>query len=219
MTSSDATSDRRQAPLFKYMHREHAARLLREGVLRIGTLHEYRNVERHGTHVGDAEEGSKGARLTVPHLIARSSVDLPEFVRDRIKIGSGATVEMVNPTFIVSEDSPDFFIFSCSSSFDPDAMREMGYEACVRVSNPANFLHAVSHSMRHRGNFEGLFSCVYTERFTQPGQTHPAHPALLKAPRYAPQREQRAIWRPKASSARPVIITCRKAAQYCERVA
>lgn len=219
MSSSDATPDVRHHSLFKYMRREHAARLLREGVLRIGTLHEYRNVERHGAHVGDAEEGSKGAKLTVPHLEANSAADLPEFVRGRIQIGLGTTLEMVNTTFIVSEDSSDLFIFSCSSSYDPNAMLEMGYEACVKISKPAEFFSAVSHTMRHRGNFEGLFPCVYRDRFTQPGQTHSAHPALLKDPRYAPQREQRAIWSLKASRAQPVIITCRKAARYCERVA
>lgn len=207
-----------QAPLFKYMQRQHADRLLREGVLRIGTLFEYRNIESHGNHIGDAHEGSKGAVLEVDHLVARSKADLPEFVRDRMSVGPG-TVVFKNSTFLVTEDSPNFFIFSCSAEYDPAAMRSMGYDACVKITDPDTFFRAVCHSMRHRGEYQGRFSCVYMERFLHPDKQHGIHPALIKGPVYAQQREYRAIWRPFSNNPQPVIITCRKAARYCKNVA
>jgi hypothetical protein len=215
--ASDITSHG-STPLFKYMRREHAQRLLSEGVLRIGTLHEYRNIERHGVHIGDAREGSKGAILTVPRLEVRSQGDLPEFVRHQVKVGPG-TVTFVNSTFLVTEDSPDFYIYSATTLPDFDAMREMGYDACIQIHNPTGFFRALNHTFRHKGDYQGLFNCVYMKRDLPPDEQHTIHPALIKDPSYERQREQRAIWRPLNTQPRPFIVACRKAARYCSNVA
>lgn len=200
------------------MRRDHASRLLSEGILRVGTLHEYRNVEKHGDRIGDAREGSKGAVLTVPRLEARLKKDLPEFIRDRIKIGPGK-VTFINSSFLVTEESPDFYIYSTTNIYDKNAMLELGYDACVRLDDPVNFFRALSHTLRHKGAYQGLFSCIYMPRDLPPDKQHDIHPALIKDPTYEIQQEHRAIWRPVSLHPRPVIVACRKARNYCSRVA
>jgi hypothetical protein len=69
--------------LFKYMRKAHAQRLLSEGVVRIGTLYEYRNIEKHGLVVGDDAEGTKSAVMHVPDLTMTKQEHVPEFVRQR----------------------------------------------------------------------------------------------------------------------------------------
>jgi hypothetical protein len=202
-------------PLFKYMKRSHALALIKKGQMRIGTLYEYRNVERHGVLVGDAREGSKGAVVRVPFLEASSTEELPEFARDMgVRIGPGR-VTFENSTFLRTEESPDFYIFSASRHFDAVQMRLMGYDACVRIDNPESFFRAVSHSFRHAGDYQGFHACHYIERDLPPDQQHDIHPALLKDPSYSPQAEVRAVWRPKTRVPKPLIIVCRKAARHC----
>ncbi|MEQ1484626.1 hypothetical protein [Methyloglobulus sp.] len=205
------------APLFKYLRREHATRLLAEGILRVGTLHEYRDVGRYGNRVGDSKEGSKGTMLKVDRLDVMSKDDLPEFVRNSFEVGSGKFT-FINSTFLVTEDSPDFYIYSVTKRFSAEAMRNLGYDACVRIDDPASFFRALSHSLRHKGSFQGLHSCIYMPRYTPPDKQHNIHPALIKEPEYEGQQEQRAIWQPASSKPRPVILACRKARNYCSRV-
>jgi hypothetical protein len=43
--------------LYKYMKQEHVDMFLEDGLIRLGTLFEFRNEEFHGSAAGDADEG------------------------------------------------------------------------------------------------------------------------------------------------------------------
>ena len=45
------------AELFKYSKWAHAEALIRWGQIRVGTLDDYRNIEKHSSLIGDKEEG------------------------------------------------------------------------------------------------------------------------------------------------------------------
>jgi len=45
--------------LFKYLRSEHVDSMLGRGTIRLGTLHEYRDIESHGAEIGDLDEGRK----------------------------------------------------------------------------------------------------------------------------------------------------------------
>ena len=51
--------------LYKYMKKEHAKLLTKQGSLRVGTLYEFRNKEKHGQEIGDNKEGIKSAYMGV----------------------------------------------------------------------------------------------------------------------------------------------------------
>jgi hypothetical protein len=46
-------------PLYKYSKWAHTEDLIRWGKIRVGTLRDYRNIERHAAGIGDAAEGHK----------------------------------------------------------------------------------------------------------------------------------------------------------------
>ena len=45
--------------LYKYLHKQHAFKLLQEGEFRIGTLSSYRKTEADKRGIGDPDEGTK----------------------------------------------------------------------------------------------------------------------------------------------------------------
>lgn len=205
-------------PLFKYMRRAHAHRLVAEGIARIGTLYEYRDIERHGEIVGDHTEGTKSAAMLVPYLEIRKQEDVPAFVRDRFKIGPNTTVKLVNSKFVVSEESPNYYVYSLAAEYSPAVMKEFGYDACVRIDDPSRFFSALSRCFRHHGTFLGVFACVYMPREVPHTEQHQVHPALIKEPRYAGQMEQRGIWEPMARNIRPQILKCRRIVRWCSLI-
>jgi len=66
----------RRWPLYKFLRPEHADRMLQEGSIRIGTLHEYRNQERYGQRTLDAEEGQRTIHVHGPRTLDHESAEL-----------------------------------------------------------------------------------------------------------------------------------------------
>lgn len=200
--------------LYKYMRKEHARLLLDKGRLRIGTLYEYRNAELHGSAIGDREEGVKNLHLdgTGQHWDAGS---IPEFAQTFFKLGPEANLTLDGVRLVVPQQSCDYFLFCTSSILDAATMHKMGYDACVVIEHPDRFFAAISHSFRHRGNFEGAYECHYGSRSIPHNQDNGVHPALIKEPAYAYQKEVRALWRPIKTSLAPQIIDCRKLIAWC----
>ena len=198
--------------LFKYMKSCHASRFKSDGTLRIGTLSEYRNVEKHGERIGDSHEGMVGHFETVATAdVATLSPFVKRFV-------SGVAGRIENCTFTAMYESPEFFVFSTALEFSRELMKEFGYDACLRIDNPAAFFKAVTLSLQNVATYEGIFPCSYTDRFIPPGNFHAAHPAVIKDRAYESQREVRTLWHPVDGHASPRIIRCLRAIRHCTRV-
>ncbi len=212
-------------PLFKYMRSEHAIKMVTDGILRIGTLYEYRDIEQHDDRVGDRWEGVSSAYQRIDHLVASSNRDLPEFLAGIVEVGIGRPAAEVGGAvfhdciFVRTDESPDFYIFSLSNKFDPVEMLRFGYDACVRIDNPPSFFRVLSAAFAGTGEFQGAFPCIYEARQKPHDEPHLVHPALLKDPEYSSQYELRAIWAPASGQApKPEIVTCTKIRRYCTRI-
>ena len=205
----------RPRPLFKYMRKEHALALLERGHIRIGTLYEYRNVERYGTAIGDTEEGVKNLHLDGSGETWDAST-IPEFARTFFNLGPGGAVTLQPGIRLdVPQQSPEYFLFCASSAFDKKAMQAFGYDSCVVIEDPSRFFKALSHTFRHKGSFEGVYECQYGPRSVPYDRDDGMHPALIKDPAYAYQKEVRALWRPRSSRPVPKVVESQKAAKWC----
>jgi len=47
----------KEEPFYKYLSFEHAEMMVNDGQIRLGTLYEYRNIEKYNPEVGDKNEG------------------------------------------------------------------------------------------------------------------------------------------------------------------
>ncbi len=201
--------------LYKYMRKEHADLLVDKGCLRIGTLYEFRNEEKHGKAIGDNQEGKKCTYM-VAETQEWTEHTQPEFTKGLFKIKSGATVHISGGgTIEKPEESPDCYVFCTTSQFDTSAMRDFGYDTCVVIEQPEKFLKELSKKLRHKGEYLATVPCRYQERRVLYQQETGHHPAVIKEPEYEYQKEVRSIWVPKKAAIQPIFVQSRDLTKYC----
>ena len=200
---------------YKYLKKEHAHSMLEYGRLRIGTLYEYRDMEKHGSVIGDDAEGKKSAFMEVG-TETWSNDTQPNFTRDFFKAIDGGSFTISGITLEKPKESPDFYLYCCTTEYSKDVMEEFGYDACVIIRNPERFFRALSKSLRHKvSSFQGVYECQYRERRVSHERETDAHPAIIKAPKYQNQKEIRAFWTPEKRNVSPIMVQSRKAVRHC----
>jgi hypothetical protein len=194
---------------------EHAKALLEKGKLKIGTLYEYRNIEKHGDVVGDDAEGKKSAYMDI-NKETWTPENQPEFTKSFINIGNNNSGTIEDVILEKATNSPDYYLYCTTEVFDKNALADFGYNACILIENPEKFFAAISKVLRHKGVFEGYFKCHYQSRRVPYDKDNGIHPAIIKSLKYKPQKEIRALWKPKKKTIKPIVIDCREAAKYCK---
>lgn len=211
-------------PLYKYLKSEHVPDMLRYGVIRLGTVYEYRDVEKHGNAVGDAEEGKSRSSLRVGPGGVRLEADRPSpelafFDGFYFPKGSAITLVGGSESVIVNvQDSPDLYIYCVTDVFDEAAMRKFRYDACVRIDRPRQFFEAIGRKLVKKklaqpGGKVG--NCIYGERERDHRSDKPGPAWLIKPPDLAYQREIRASWTPTAERVEPFILRCKGIVPHC----
>lgn len=200
--------------LYKYLRKQHADLLIKKGKFRIGTLYEYRDIEKHGTIVGDEGEGKKSLYLNVGSE-KWTTDNQPDFTKNFINIANGISVRMERVSFQKSESSSNYYLYCTTEVFDENALKDFGYDSCLLIEKPDQFFAAITKTLRHKGAFEGVFHCQYVPRRVEHDKDHGIHPAIIKDPIYKDQKEVRALWKPFKANISPLVIDCRDAAKYC----
>ncbi|HCG8492895.1 hypothetical protein HJ097_14955 [Vibrio parahaemolyticus] len=200
--------------LYKYMKKEHAKLLVEQGSLRIGTLYEFRDEEKHGKEIGDFQEGTKSTYMEVGEANWNTN-NQPEFSKSFFKLSDGATLKISGITLEKPQNSPDFYIYCTTYEFDESAMRDFGYDACVVIEQPERFFNCISKALKHKSSYEGSYNCVYQPRRMAHELDMGVHPALIKESAYSYQKEVRSIWRPDSATIKPKIIKSNKIKKYC----
>lgn len=101
--------------LYKYCKREHVPLKGTSGLLRIGTLYDYKKTDKYGEFVSDMHEGSKLISGTAMDLNA-NNFHLYPGLRGLINLDGGGSigrVEVSNCTLMC----PDMYIFSTSREY------------------------------------------------------------------------------------------------------
>ncbi|MFN0205745.1 MAG: hypothetical protein ACKVS6_05470 [Planctomycetota bacterium] len=196
----------------------HADRAIRLGEIRIGTLYEYRDIEKHNNLIGDDGEGKIERNRFVPGTETWTGDNIPEFARESFKIDPGKSVSWSNLTFVYQEQSENYYLFSASQQMNCSVMKARGYDACIVIRNPSKFFGAISRFIRYKAKYLTCNACIYTDRVSSTEKPQLMHPAFIKPPIYAEQTEVRALWKPHAFPIKPIIIKSFKAVAVCDRV-
>ncbi|MDD2701412.1 MAG: hypothetical protein PHH36_09265 [Sideroxydans sp.] len=209
-----------EQPIYKYMMKRYALKLLRSGEIKIGTLHGYRNIELLGPEVGDSDEGLKYL-FTTGHTVIDTAApsDIPYFLKPHIHVSGENRLQITAAKGVsASVEEPDSYVFCGTYEFDPVAMKLLGYDACVKIISPSKFFHAITRKLALVSYFLGPTKVDYLgrrfEHSTDPGIS----PAFLKTPEYMHQKEIRVVWPSENTIIKPVVVTARKAAKVCEQI-
>lgn len=204
--------------LFKYLRSEHIKQFM-AGQIRIGTLFQFRDVEKHLPDIGDQNEGKIHRENTVSGIFnSQNDVNKVWGMSDFIKIeGADRHCQFNNCTFTKSESSENLFIL-CLSYRRNDAIWSK-YNACIEIGNPHAFFYEISKELFFMAEFKGWGKVTYSLRNIHYTDNPKAHPALLKEPLFECQYEVRAIWLPKKRfSIQPIFIQCQEAIKYCRLI-
>ncbi|SFE79556.1 hypothetical protein [Spirosoma endophyticum] len=211
------------APLYKYTKSHHADRMMAEGWIRVGTLYEYRDIERHGPEIGDDMEGKRQLRFQGDGVIKHFRAGGLTITNARVINSGGRTLN------IFAQNSPDSFMFCCTHELDEVSMRKMGYDACVCISNPTLFFAEVTASMTRMGLTtvsEALINkVVYVSKNdvlsgTDARKDHGTLPSIefQKDERFDHQKEVRAIWNTRLKDFKPELVKVQRIKESCERI-
>lgn len=197
---------------YKYLKRKYLQKFFSTGEIRIGTLFDFQNEERHGSEIGDDEEGVKSANKVINWV--GGPKDQPEFDKKFVDVrANNVTIENV----LVREEtrSENLYVFSVSGTFSLEIMKKMNpeFDACIAIKKPKRFLQAIEKKMKSKTVSFGR--CIYSNRHMPHDRQHQAHPGWLKDPKYEYQDEYRLLMTTELKDIEPISIYCRHATRFC----
>jgi len=190
----------KEEPFYKYLSYEHAEMMENEGQIRLGTLYEYRNIEKYNLEVGDKNEGklSRIHNITAPDTYNKLEEKHPG--TQGIKWDGSGTLKIGNCIFENVENFPDSYIYCLTQEYNKNIMKEFGYDCCIEIFRPFMFFSAIYEYLHYLSdtNLEGYFAnfCVYKPREEIYDNPSEIPPCLLKEPKYKHQKEFRAVYIP-----------------------
>lgn len=203
------------AILYKYMHMEHAKSLIENGTVRIGTLYEYRNTEKHGTTIGDDLEGTKSVYMDVKKEWWTGKSQ-PEFAKSFFNLSENSSMRLEGITLEKPTNSLNYYIYCTTEEFDKDVQSDFSYDACIIIENPKKFFAVISEKLKRKALFKGIYKCQYRDRRIPHDKDNKIHPAIIKDPKDSKYKEVRAIWKPEKKLITPIVINCRGIIRYCK---
>ena len=225
--------------LYRYSSSENNKKLLNLGVVRIGTLYDFRNYE-HGKGIADDTEGKKTLTRAIRHEDIlkgrRYVIDDPDgnemevfMCQDSVGYGYGisraknSNFKIRNATMSHGINSKDLFVYCLSSSKSVNTMALFnGSNSCVEIKKLSGFFATLTKAISNivPVKFLGYHAVSYADREETWGGKNPGlNPALIKPKSYAEQHEIRAIWKPRHDKEiAPMILCDYRLIQFCRKV-
>jgi len=210
--------------MFRYQPRKYSKQLLNMGIVKIGTLHDFRRNE-HRKGIGDSNEGKKDVLWEIKNVFVNKSSD-PNAKKLRswgMAIEDGAQVVINGLITKRSIDHPDCFVFCFSEKRSQLVMKEFeGADACLEIIDLKHFFESLTEILNDFTPvvFQGHFPVKYQSRIEPWNHRDWGNsPALIKEPRFAGQYEHRAIWMPASvSDIQPLIVGDHRLTSFCREV-
>ena len=198
---------------YRYSEKRFNHLLLNMGIVRVGTLLDFRRAE-HRKGIADPQEGQKKVNKDIDRLFVSGAEDpnarMLEAFR-AIKLGPGSGVSLENVRLSKSFDHPDCFVFCSSAKRSRAVMEEFeSADSCVEVFDAPLFYRELTRALKSHTPvvFRGLFPVTYQPREEAwNGRDWGHHPALIKEPIFSQQFEVRAVWTPRFGQAiSPLVV-------------
>ena len=209
--------------MFKYLKKEYADSLLTMGLIRVGTLHDFRRAD-HKKGITDQQEGKKKVKHAIPHLFV-SDLDDPSVkkIEDNFPIKFGQNSLLENCAVAREINHINCFIWCTSKISSAATMQEFEEaNACIEIFNPQAFYDELTKTLNSKVSvtFRGVYPVIYQSREEEwNGIDWGLSPALIKEPSFSQQYEIRAIW--EASHGLPIspLILCNsRLTAFCRSV-
>lgn len=214
--------------MYRYSSIEFNLQLMTIGIIRIGTLHDFRRIE-HNMGISDPQEGKK----CISHHIDHLHIDDPENSNIKNNIDARAlsafgavllrnskNITFHNCTVQKSFDEADCFILCTSKTCSKETMSQFeGANSCIEIINIVSFYKTLTDILNSITPvvFQGIKEVIYQDREERwNGRDWGRHPALIKEVKFKKQGEFRAIWQSLINKPiSPVIIGDYRLGAFC----
>lgn len=215
--------------LYKYMSKKRSDEFLQTGSIRVGTVHDFRSAD-HKPGVSDQHEGF--AYSEIKSDTPRKFSEMTDVEQANLGLGTiipwsllgdlsqGGISAGFDGAFI--RESPDFYVLCFAMAPDRDAMKKLGCDTCLQISQPELFINRITRSLkgiasmvRHQGKVD------YSGKETSYSTVDTRYPFMTKHEIFSYQNEYRAVWSPSSVTTKiitPQIITSPKAAMLCKEI-
>jgi hypothetical protein len=214
-------------PLYKYLHRDFASKMVRFGEVRVGSLTEYQRLEGLDEARGDDQEGVERVTSLETNAHWQSAADQPEFFRDVVKIDptshGGVTLVDVNVTKEFRYSPALVYCVSDKLSLTllerfEEAGKFKGFGICVRIDNPEAFFVELTRKLLPSAA-SGLFGkCEYSSNVRDYREPESKHPCFVKRPLHSWQSEVRGLWHCRSGPIPWMKVRSARMAANCEIV-
>jgi hypothetical protein len=218
--------------MYRYSQLRYSKSLLTMGILRIGTLHDFRRIE-HAKGIADPQEGKKEVSHHIRNLFVPTRDD-PALQKNKdfqalaafgvIKMSAeAANLTVENVTFSRAFDHPDCFVLCTSARLSRSTMAQFeGADSCVEIVDTVSFYQTLTNAINALSPvvLRGVFKVQYRDRQESwNGQDWGAHPALIKEKQFTDQHEIRALWQPRhGQHIEPLITGDYRLGRFCREV-
>lgn len=212
------------ASVYKYAEREWSELFIRQGGVRIGTLHNFRKQE-HAKGIADVTEGRK----TIYHAIDSYNSSSPRRI-DHLALNNlgfsvpyGSNVSLGGFTIARDFNSPDCYVHCTAHALSREVLDQFaGFDSCVEIFKPTAFYRKLTEIINKITpvHFYGLRKIIYSDRNeTFNGEDFGRRPYLMKETGFSPQCEVRAVWIPRsAKKIEPFNIQDKSLIRFCRSV-
>ncbi len=216
--------------IYRHNSKKYNDLLFNIGILRIGTLYDFRKSE-HKKGISDPKEGTKTVtHKGSVHIDSTDNIDdyqkniLKGFEElNAIKIeGNCKNITINNCNALKQVDSANYFILCTASKSNLEGEFE-GYNSCYEILERDSFFTEITYRLNKilPVRFLGYFSVIYRDREEKWEENgNKLHPSLIKELEYKGQYEIRAIWEPlnKNIEIEPIILGSYKLGKYMKKV-
>lgn len=193
------------------------------GVIRIGTLHDFRKLE-HGKGRTDTTEGKKSRIQRVSYLTVSGDSDQPKGLWRRfVRVAENVTTTFIACDFLERVDHTDCFILCSSMKCSKETMTQFeGTDSCIEITKPKEFYSCLTKALNMITpvTFQGAHEVTYGSKLEEWQASNKGNNAtLLKDPEYKEQCEIRAIWKPLSKNPiEPLMICNHKLGGFCREI-
>ena len=218
--------------MYRYSSQKYNASLLSLGIIRVGTLYDFRLTE-HKKGIANSQEGKKEVSHHIEKLFVTNPNDpnikddidfrsLEQFNAVRFS-GNANNNSFHNITVAKSFNVPDCFILCTSKTCSTSTMNQFeGADSCVEIFDIKSFYRLLTDILNSVTPviFQGIREVIYQNRDEHwNGQDWGCHPALIKETNFKKQCEIRAIWQPICKQPIvPVIIGDFRLGAFCRNI-
>ncbi|GMQ83668.1 MAG: hypothetical protein BMS9Abin06_0405 [Gammaproteobacteria bacterium] len=197
---------------YKYISSKYVGDFLSGRKIKIGTLHNFRKEEQHGSEIGDPGEGIRQIYDVIDYAHSEKPETITPLVEKIDPLFRSRPNSVIRNVLVQdTEDCADQYVFCTTYEFDLSTMQQMGYDCCVIITNVERFLELIRNKLVAKGLISGKIShgkCIYGDRRTYARHPNPPPPWALKLTKHEHQKEYRMVWEPSYTLIDDIYLKC-----------